>query len=479
MLAEIKKALEAQDYVRALQLCELPHPLSEDPMCWVYRGAALMHLGRLTEAEAAFEEATRRDPTLVAPYKNLAQIRMARKDPRACEDLILSTWLDPADPKPFQDLHQLAPELFKFPDVDIVFYTGTPWLNLNFVPGDLDSRPLGGSETALIAMARELARRGRRVACFCNTSVIQTYDNVFYAPVSHFFLMARTVKIPILMASRFPYPFQKGLRTDCNLLWLHDVQGSAMNEPLLPLMSHVDLVFVLSDTQAAELMRRHQIPPKKIIKTRNGFLPEYFAQEVPARQREPMSLVYASRPDRGLGEALEVFKILRLSIPQAVLHVCAYTPWNDLEKDRDLAHFMPLLRSPGIIYHGGLSKPELMQLFEKTQLLLYPNVTELETSCMVAIEAMAAGLPVITSDRGALPETLADGVGGRVIAFGNGDEIFIRDLASACLELLTNSTAWETLSRTARKRAWDTYRWEQVAAEWDRLFEQVLPPPLH
>ena len=60
--------------------------------------------------------------------------------------------------------------------------------------------------------------------------------------------------------------------------------------------------------------------------------------------------------------------------------------------------------------------PELIRSFD---IMVMPSVYESETFGVAAIEASAAGVPIITSRAGGLPEAVADNVSGLLIPPGD------------------------------------------------------------
>ena len=66
-----------------------------------------------------------------------------------------------------------------------------------------------------------------------------------------------------------------------------------------------------------------------------------------------------------------------------------------------------------VIFTGRLSKPALAGVLMQSDVCLYP-CNFFETFCLTALECQAAGLPMVTSDFGALATTLAPGAGVKI-----------------------------------------------------------------
>lgn len=85
---------------------------------------------------------------------------------------------------------------------------------------------------------------------------------------------------------------------------------------------------------------------------------------------------------------------------------------------------------------------------------------------MAAIEAMAAGTPVVASSLAALPETVPDGVAGRIVPDEPHSDEFGRQFVQAVVTLLRDDAAWAELSEGARQHACTHHDWRAIAQEW-------------
>jgi glycosyltransferase involved in cell wall biosynthesis len=86
-----------------------------------------------------------------------------------------------------------------------------------------------------------------------------------------------------------------------------------------------------------------------------------------------------------------------------------------------------------------------------------------------AIEAMAAGRPVVATRVGGLPDVISDGETGYLVAAGN-----IEQLASAIEHVLVGGETTDRLGRNARESVKDKFAVERLAADIDVLYRSLL-----
>jgi glycosyltransferase involved in cell wall biosynthesis len=92
-------------------------------------------------------------------------------------------------------------------------------------------------------------------------------------------------------------------------------------------------------------------------------------------------------------------------------------------------------------------------------------------SCRAVLEAMAMEIPVISSRRGILPETVVDGVTGRVV---DEDE---EALAEAFVELGRDAETWRARGRAARQRALERHRVDPQVELLEGFYGRLLRDP--
>lgn len=358
---------------------------------------------------------------------------------------------------------------FSVAEADVVFVTGglttpladaPPWAL--FDGKNYAAQSLGGSESAFIEVTRSIAAQGRRVTAFTPCLAACQADGVMYRPNAEYFLAAAIAGARQVIVSRNQWYLRDVPPVTRRWFWVHDAADVVQYRDWQWSAAQCERICCVSARHAQQWTHHFALPADMAQVFSNGFSPQYFSDTVDT-PRAPR-LVYLSRPERGLQVALSSFTQLRARWPQLELHVATYDP-HGTQQDV-AAQYGEAAHTPGVVCLPGLDKPGVAALLQSARALWYPNISHAETSCMAAIEAMAAGCPVIASDRGALPETVPDGVGGCIVPYSDDHALLAQHMIDAVEPLLRDPAAWQALSRSAAAHAHARYRWERIAAQW-------------
>lgn len=333
----------------------------------------------------------------------------------------------------------------------------------------LEERPLGGTETALIRLTEILSRRGHDVTVL-TSHPSPPPSTPMYLPAAHIYEI-RSCDAFISVQDWRPLMLDIGAKK--KYFWTGDSFDQFANWGLGEKRVHpqIDRFLAVSDWHAQSLCDESGFPFHKSFVIRNGVnLSDFSGTET----RNRMRVIYSSNPRRGLRYVPELFAALKKKHPQLELHIFSAINAYDSRKPANGPDAVPsekmaeMLRSiPDTYIHGNILQHQLAREFMKSGLLFYPN-SYLETSCITAMEAMAAGCPVVTTAAGALPETVRDG--GLLISGTPGTVEYGNSFIEAVDKLLSNEELWRAYSERARERAFREFSWEACA---DR-FEKVL-----
>lgn len=318
----------------------------------------------------------------------------------------------------------------------------------------LAEEALGGSETAIVYMARELAKKGHEVVVFTRAKP-GIYDDVAYVAWEKARNVLRTLPCDVLICARDPLPLIWARQAAISIFWAHDMPASTQALP------GAHAYWFVSAFQR-ELYTYHGLAPKeRSLVVPNGVDLSLFNHPKkaigPLTKDSDVMLAWTSNPERGLWYAGAVLQEVRKHYPKAELHVWGRNTVYGWDGACEHNYHPDDLH--GVILHQPLPKHELAYaLSTHADLWVYPTWWP-ETYCIAAVEAQAAGVPVIASGYAALVDTAK---AGTLIPGSLGEDGHLQRTIDATLDLLA-SPEKRSAHRVMGEAFASTQTWEASA----------------
>lgn len=127
---------------------------------------------------------------------------------------------------------------------------------------------------------------------------------------------------------------------------------------------------------------------------------------------------------------------------------------------------------------GWKDSSEIATILDRSHIFVAPSVTAADGNQDAPIntlkEAMAMGLPVISTFHGGIPELVDDGISGFLVPERNADAI-----AEKLQILIENPQYWETMGSAGRARVEEKYDTEKLNDELVSVYQQLLNSQLN
>ena len=157
--------------------------------------------------------------------------------------------------------------------------------------------------------------------------------------------------------------------------------------------------------------------------------------------------------------AIDVLENLKRRYPKAEL--CMIGPEKGMTIE-ELSNYAKL-KKVNVTFTGKLSKSEWTRLSEKFDVFI--NTTHFDNTPVSVIEAMALGLPIVSTNVGGIPFLLKNNETALLVQDSAVDE-----MTQAIIELIENSELANQLSQNGRKLA-ELFDWNSVKNQWKEILK--------
>lgn len=215
--------------------------------------------------------------------------------------------------------------------------------------------------------------------------------------------------------------------------WLPDIQRMTKNQNLTPLSNPVNLKYYQRDT------------------------------DQPENSTSNFDIIFLGGLSRakGIYDLLESFPQIVQQAPSARLQLCGTGPIEELKEK-----CLQLGIADSVIFHGWVSGKEKISKILNSDMLILPSYNEgLPVS---VIEAMAAGLPVVCTPVGGVPDIFIDGENGFLFSPGDKDS-----LVTQVVKLAKDPNLRLQMGRTNLAKANELFDLEKVINQLDLLYQSL------
>lgn len=340
----------------------------------------------------------------------------------------------------------------------ILFLDGTP----GFYPNRLDEKPTGGILTSLTHIPRLLAKEGHDVSVASLHKVNETVEGVKYIGD----LIEKNVWDVVVFNRNFlDRDMVRFFRDSYKILWLHDVVDHRYFKD--DAFTQVNHVIALSQYQADSYSDFYGLPMDSFSIIPNGVDKSVFYPGTEKRNRN--LYVIGSAPIKGLFPVEFAFNNMRRLNPDFELRAYVGDSLHEIALTDPENKRIEVLKKAGVNFLPPIPQKDLADVFRSAWALLMPSHYP-EQCSNILIQALACGLPVITSPIGSAPEYIVDCVNGRITKTTSSDWYYWWfQYARACAETYQDTDLHAFMSENAPK---GILSWEDVGQKWKEMLQE-------
>jgi len=316
-------------------------------------------------------------------------------------------------------------------------------LNIDYMPTHKDGSKLGKLFFYVLQIPKIFIRMPKYDVVHVHTSQGWSFRRLIVI-----FFLARLLGLPVIWhvhGSQFDAYFE----------------GSNLFEKFLIRYGFTNSAAVIALSGAWKDAINKMAPSANVVILHNAvYIPKYQIER--SYRHNPVNVLFLGRLGRRKG-IYDLIEVIHAFKGREIRFVLA--------GDGDVDHVKSLVNDNDMseIVHipGWVGSDEVVDLLREADIYVLPSYDE--GLPMGLLEAMAAGLPVISTTIGGIPEAISDSVNGYLIEPGNKEQ-----LTKYIQLLLDDDELWFRMSSLSAKRAIDDFSMDMVEQRLSTLYSETF-----
>jgi 1,4-alpha-glucan branching enzyme len=229
-----------------------------------------------------------------------------------------------------------------------------------------------------------------------------------------------------------------------------------------------DAVVTVSKSSKEILVNRYDVSRELIKVVPNGvdasvFNPQNISKKLNERFKANKTLLFVGPliKRKGLAYLINAMPEVVSKYKEVLLLIIG----DGAEKNHLMALTKKLNIEDNVVFEGFVAEDSLPHYYNAADIFVFPSLVE--GFGMVLTEAMACGLPVISTNTSAIPEVVGDA--GILVEPGNSQA-----LAETITKLLKDKELRKELEERSRKRVEGHFTWDRVADQTIEVYEEII-----
>lgn len=169
-------------------------------------------------------------------------------------------------------------------------------------------------------------------------------------------------------------------------------------------------------------------------------------------------------PYKGPDVLLKALHLVKKEVPDVKLILAGRGPM--LNELKELSKKLDL--DENIEFLGFVDESLKSLYFKSSDIFCLPSTTMSEAFGIVNLEAMASGIPIVSSNFGGIPDIVKEGENGLLAEPGD-----VEGLADALIYLLKNEDIRKKMGDDGLKKV-ERYSWEKIAEDTEKIYKKLV-----